>query len=128
MLNNSKNGVKTAVDNMRKISSGWYKHFYKAIGAVVGTLVSIYAVKYYKDATRDDAKVRADAISCSTLQKQYVSVRVKDVELIKKRLTRKPDEIHNKFSVLVGPRGIGKTVAIQSAAENLTGIISFFID
>ena len=53
---------------------------------------------------------------------QYESIRVKDVESIRKRLTLKPDAIKNTFSVLIGPRGIGKTVAIETAAENLKGI------
>jgi hypothetical protein len=106
---------------MRKISFGGFKLFITGVGIAA----SYQAYHYYKDATRDDAKTRADEISHSTLHKQYDSVRVKDVELIRRQLTLKPNEIQNKFSVLIGPRGIGKTVAIESAAENLNGIISF---
>ena len=117
MLNNNKNGLKTVVGNMGKISSGGIKLVITAMGLAT----SYQAYLYYKD----DAKNRAYEISHSTLDKRYDSVRVKDVELIRQRLTRKPDEIKNTFSVLVGPPGIGKTVAIQSAAENLNGIILF---
>ena len=123
MLNNNKNGIKTAVDNMGKISHGGIKLFFTAIGLVGSSYVGYHIYTYYND----DARRRANAIShcmLDMLHTKYDSVRVKDVELIRKRLTLKPYEIHNNFSVLIGPRGIGKTVAIQSAAENLNGIIS----
>ena len=117
MLKIYKNGLKTVGGNMGKISGG-----IKLVATAMGLAASYHAYFYYKDVTRDDAKSRAEEISHSTLDKQYDSVRVKDVELIRQQLTLKPDEILNNFSVLVGPRGIGKTVAIQSAAENLNGI------
>ena len=58
---------------------------------------------------------RVYQISQSLVNKKYDSVRVKDVELIRERLTLKPDEIKNMFSVLTAPRGIRKTVAIETA-------------
>jgi hypothetical protein len=122
MFDNIKNGLKIAYDKINKIPPSRIKLLIKTIGAVGGLYVSYHAYAYYKDATRDDAKSRAYAISHSMLHKQYDSVRVKDVELIKDRLTLKPIEIHNKFTVLIGPRGIGKTVAIESAAQGLNGI------
>ena len=106
---------------MRKI---WFGAF-KLVVAGAGLAGTYRGYLYYKDATRADAKIRADEISHSTLHKQYDSVRVKDVELIRRQLTLKPNEIQNKFSVCIEPLGIGKTVAIESAAENLNGIISF---
>ena len=85
--------------------------------------ISFVGFKYYTDVNRDDAKSsRVYQISQSMVNNQYESIRVKDVESIRKRLTLKPDEIKNTFSVLIGPRGIGKTVAIETAAENLKGI------
>ena len=122
MLNNNKNGLKIPLDKMGKISPGGIKLFFTAIGLAGCAYVGYPAYVYYKDANRDDANSRANAISHCMLHKQYDSVRVKDVEMIRKRLTRQPNEIHNNFSVLIGPRGIGKTVAFESAAQDLNGI------
>ena len=121
MLNNNKNSLKIALDKIGKISHGGIKLFFTTIGIVGTSFVGYYVYNYYKDVTRDSAEIRVDAISHRMLHKQYESVRVKDVELIRERLTLKPNEILNNFSVLIGPRGIGKTVAVQSAAENLKG-------
>lgn len=96
----------------------------KALISIATTLVgSYYAINYYKDATCQDAKSRAKAISQFMVHKKYESVRLKDVQIIRQQLILKPEEIRNKFSVLIGPRGIGKTVAIETAAENLKGIL-----
>ena len=89
--------------------------------------ISFLGLKYYTDVNRNDAKSRVYQISQSMVNKQYHSVRDKDVEMIRKLLNLKSYDIHNTFSVLTGPRGIGKTVAIETAAENLKGIISSFL-
>ena len=99
---------------------------------VVENLVSISAVSlaalgYYYYATPASANSRAKTLETYKVDKKYNSIRVKDVELIRKRLSLKPDEIKDMFSVIIGPRGIGKTVAIQTAAENLKSILSLFI-
>ena len=75
--------------------------FYRAIGFVGTSYLGYRTYLYYKDGSREDAISRAYAISQSMLHKQYDSVRIKDVELIKKRLTLKPYEIQNNFSVLI---------------------------
>ena len=111
-------------NNIVKIPNSRIKLLFTAFG-VVG--ISFVGLKYYTEVNRDDAKSRVYKISQSTVNNQYESIRVKDVELIRKRLTLKPDEIKNMFSVLTGPSGIGKTVAIETAAENLKGIISSFL-
>lgn len=96
------------------------------IGGGLLSIVGVYfTTRYYMDNTRPNARSRVKTISQSMLCKQYHSVRDKDVQLIRNRLTLKPEELKNQFSVLVGPRGIGKTVAIETAAENIKGIISF---
>ena len=111
-------------NNIMKIPNSRIKLLLTAFGFAG---ISFVGFKYYTDVNRDDAKSsRVYQISQSMVNNQYESIRVKDVESIRKRLTLKPDAIKNTFSVLIGPRGIGKTVAIETAAENLKGIISSF--
>ena len=113
--------LKTVFDNIGKKSNGRIgRLFLAAIGLVGGSYSAYYAYDAIQDA---DVKSRVRKISQSQIHKQYDSVRVKDVELIREILSRKPDEIDDMFSVVIGPPGIGKTVAIESAAENLKGSI-----
>lgn len=100
-----------------QIANVWSIGFLSTIGLIGGS----YAYDYYEKASGLDAKIRAKEIAKFTIHKNVDSVRVKDVEFIKARLTLKPYEINSTFSVLTGPRGTGKTVAVESAAENLKG-------
>ena len=101
--------------NICKIPNDRIKLLFTAFG-VAG--ISYVGLKYYNNITRDDTKSRI----------YQIPHRDKDVESIRKRLTLKPDEIKNKFSVLTNPSVIGKTVAIETADKNLKGINSSFPD
>ena len=51
------------------------------------------------------------------------SVRTEDVEWIKQEITRPFSENDQSFNVVVGPQGIGKSVAINWAVNGMRGVI-----
>jgi hypothetical protein len=53
----------------------------------------------------------------------YKSIRTEDVAWIKDKITRKilPDD--QEFAVVVGPKGVGKTTSVETAADDLPGVI-----
>lgn len=111
-------------NNFKKIATvGNTRNVLKSITSIAVLAGAFYGTSYYRDATRPNIGRLVNQISQLTVDKQYHSVRDNDVEFIRGRLTLKPEEIRNEFSVIIGPRGIGKTVAIETAAENIKGII-----
>ena len=106
--------------NKFKINQKYLVTFIKYISTAV---VGFSAYKYYENQTRHGASSCATKIAESSLPFVKQSIRTTDVEMIKHRMQLKPNELNNKFTVVVGPNGIGKTVAIQTAAKNLSGKI-----
>lgn len=79
------------------------------------------AFDYYQD----PVEKRVMKISkCMVHDLHVQSARFNDVKLIRKQLTLEPYQIGNKFTHVIGPYGVGKTLAVKTAAKNLKGIIS----
>jgi hypothetical protein len=51
------------------------------------------------------------------------SIRTDDVQWIRDHLSRQMLPGEQKFSVVIGPRGVGKTTAVETAADGLPGVI-----
>jgi hypothetical protein len=51
------------------------------------------------------------------------SIRKSDVDWIKEYMVRKMAPGEKRFPVVIGPRGIGKTTAVETAADGLPGVI-----
>lgn len=59
-----------------------------------------------------------------SIQTRTESVREEDVAWIRNQLNRSVNEISSRFGVVTGPKYVGKTTAINSAANSMGGVIN----
>ena len=102
------------------------KSFLKSVGGpiAVGILVGA-GIAHIQDDEKSPfrAYFRAKEISNKTVKNKIESIRLDDVEWIKSRFDREPSNFG--FGVVEGPSGIGKSVAILTAARDFKGVIEF---
>lgn len=96
------------------------KSFSKSVG--VGILLGMgFGILQDDQKTPFRAYYRAIEISNKTIKNKIESIRLDDVEWIKSRFDREPSNFG--FGVVEGPSGIGKSVAISTAARDFKGVL-----
>lgn len=93
----------------------------RRIKLVVGAIVATSACLYYNQYISTPLPIRALNLS-TKCQFTLKSIRDEDVKVIKYRMSA-PRPVEDMFTVVCGPRGIGKSTAINSAANGLRGVI-----
>jgi type II secretory pathway predicted ATPase ExeA len=54
----------------------------------------------------------------------YKSIHYDDVQMIKTHMTQIKKNREQGFKVVIGPKGVGKTTAVMTAADGLPGVVS----
>jgi hypothetical protein len=130
---------------IKKFTDKYFKDFtdkyftpttYGVLGFIGGTVVTLFW-KYTHGPLRYAASLNKTPTEAMIILEQanllkntkfsykepHKSIRLEDVEWIKERLERKITPGVKEFPVVVGQRGIGKTTAVRTAADGLSGII-----
>lgn len=92
-----------------------------ALKLIGTTVVGLYACYFYKENIPRAGPIRALILGWRT-QAELESLREQDVEWIKNKISVS-HPTGGKFYVVRGPRGIGKSVAVDWATNNMPGVI-----